>query len=276
MVSASAARIDAAEGRPPRVSLRGWLRFWGRVAALVLVLILLVPLHYATHLLGMYSHWPRTFLFAAARICGARVRTTGTRVKRNVFFIGNHLSWLDILAMGGATGTAFIAKAELKSVPIVGWLANTNRTLYVSREDKMGVANQIAMVRDAMAENRAITVFPEGTTTDGRSLLAFKSSLLAVLEPPPPGIMVQPVVLEYGDVGLDIGWVGTEHGKDNAIRVLSRKGSFPLTIHFLDPFDPTAVGGRKAIAALSRAEIEAKLLTLLDGPLRPFHWHSAP
>jgi lyso-ornithine lipid O-acyltransferase len=276
MVSLSAARIDAAEGRPPRVSLRGWGRFWGRVAALLLVLILLLPLHYATHLLGMYSHWPRTFLFAATRICGARVRVVGTPVKRNVFFIGNHLSWLDILAMGGATGTAFIAKAELEKVTIVGWLADINRTLYVSREDKMGVGQQIARVREAMAENHAITVFPEGTTTDGRSLLPFKSSLLAVLEPPPPGIMVQPVVLDYGDVGPDIGWIGTEHGKDNAIRILSRKGSFPLTIYFLEPFDPLLTGGRKAIAAQSRSQIEAKLLTLLDDPLRPFHWHAAP
>ncbi len=268
----SAARISAAEGYPPKVSAIGWMRFYARVIALVLTLLVLTPLHYATHLLGLYSHWPRTFLFAAARICGARVRITGTRVRHNVFFIGNHLSWLDILAMGGATGTAFIAKAELKGVPLVGWLADCNRTLYVSREDKMGVADQIALVRAAMAENNAITVFPEGTTTDGRSLLPFKSSLLAVLEPPPPGIVVQPVVLDYGDVGPDIGWVGTEHGRDNAIRVLSRKGSFALTIHFLEPFDPSLIGGRKAIAAESRSRIETALTAILAAPLRPFQW----
>ncbi|MFX7942112.1 1-acyl-sn-glycerol-3-phosphate acyltransferase, partial [Acinetobacter baumannii] len=78
--------------------------------------------------------------------------------------------------------------------PVIGWLARQNRTVFVSRADRMGVAEQINQLREALAEAWAITIFPEGTTTDGQSLLPFKPSLLAVLDPPPPGIMVQPVV----------------------------------------------------------------------------------
>jgi 1-acyl-sn-glycerol-3-phosphate acyltransferase len=81
---------------------------------------------------------------------------------------------------------------------VVGWLAGLNRTVYVKRENRLGVAEQINQLRDALAENWAITVFPEGTTTDGKSLLPFKTPMLRVLEPPPPGVMVQPVMLNYG------------------------------------------------------------------------------
>jgi len=95
----------------------------------------------------------------------------GIPLRRDVFYVSNHLSWIDILALGGASGTAFVAKAEIGTAPVVGWLAGLNRTVYVKRENRMGVAEQINELRDALAENWAITVFPEGTTTDGRSLL---------------------------------------------------------------------------------------------------------
>ena len=110
----------------------------------------------------------------AARIAGARVVKVGTPLRRDVFYVSNHLSWIDILALGGASGTAFVAKAEIGAAPVVGWLAGMNRTVYVKRENRLGVADQINQLRDALADNWAITIFPEGTTTDGKSLLPFK------------------------------------------------------------------------------------------------------
>lgn len=270
MGSVSTARADAAAGRPPRIGALGKLRFAARVAMLLLAVLFFVPLHYLWRLLRLPSPWPRLFLGSAARIAGARVRARGTPLRRDVFYVANHLSWIDILAMGGASGTAFVAKAEIGTSPVVGWLAGMNRTVYVSREDRLGVAEQINRLRDALADNWAITVFPEGTTTDGLSLLPFKASLLAVLEPPPPGVLVQPVVLDYGPDGEDIAWVGIESGQHNALRVLARRGSFRLDVHFLDPFDPRDFAGRKAIAAESRRRIEEALVALKGGPLRPF------
>ncbi|NYT40863.1 1-acyl-sn-glycerol-3-phosphate acyltransferase [Sphingomonas sp. R-74633] len=244
----------------------------GRVAMLVLALLFFVPLHYLFRLFRLPSPWPRHFLGTAARICGARVHRVGTHLKRDVFYISNHLSWIDILALGGASGTAFIAKAEIQSTPVVGWLAGLNRTVYVKRENRLGVAEQINELRDALAETWAITVFPEGTTTDGKSLLPFKTPMLRVLEPPPPGVMVQPVMLNYGAAADDISWIGQERGLNNAKRILSRKGSFRLDVHFLEPFHPRDFPGRKVIAAESRRRIEEALVKVLDQPLRPFRF----
>lgn len=235
-----------------------------------------VPMHYTWRLVRLPSPWPRWFLGRAARIAGARVEIVGTPLRRDVFYVSNHLSWVDILASGGASGTAFVAKAEIGTAPVVGWLAGLNRTVYVKRENRLGVAEQINQLRDALAENWAITVFPEGTTTDGKSLLPFKTPMLRVLEPPPPGVMVQPVLLDYGPVGEEIGWIGDEGGINNARRVLARKGAFPLRIHYLDPFDPRDFPGRKAIAAESRRRIEEALVNAIGEPLRPFGWAVAP
>ena len=243
---------------------------------LLIALVVFVPLHYLYRVIHYGSPFPMLFLRLAARICGAKVTRIGTPLRRDVFFISNHLSWMDILALAGASGTAFVAKAELARVPVVGWLAKLNRTVFVEREARMNVAEQINQLREALADNWSITVFPEGTTTDGQSLLPFKTAMLRVLEPPPPGVMVQPVMLDYGARAEDIGWVGMESGIANAVRVLASKGTFPLHAHFLDPFDPRDFPGRKAIAAESRRRIEDALLATLGKPLRPFAYNVEP
>ena len=210
------------------------------------------------------------FLRAATRWAGARVQRRGTALRTNVMFVSNHLSWLDIPLIGGATGCSFVAKAELARAPLVGWLARLNRTVFVDREDRLGVADQINALRVAIEDTWAIAIFPEGTTTDGQSVLPFKTSMLRVLEPPPDGIMVQPVVLDYGALAEWIGWVGVEEGPNNLKRVLARAGTFPVSLHFLAPFDPRDFRGRKAIAKECQRRIEEAVEANLGKPLRPF------
>jgi 1-acyl-sn-glycerol-3-phosphate acyltransferase len=216
------------------------------------------------------------FLRWTAWVAGARVSRIGAPLRRDVFFIANHVSWIDILALAGASGTAFVAKEELGEVPVIGWLCTLNRTVFVKRENRLGVAEQINALREALADNWSVTVFPEGTTTDGRSLLPFKTSMLSVLEPPPSGVLVQPVLLDYGEVGEWIGWVGEESGLNNAKRVLARKRGFPVRIHFLEPFSPHEHRGRKAIGGEARRRIEGALEEVLGHPVRDFRYEVGP
>lgn len=216
-----------------------------------------MPLHLLWHLLRLPSPWPKLFLGSLGRIVGARRRVTGTPLRRDVVFLSNHLSWMDIPIIAGVNGSAFVAKADLREVPLVGWLCTLNRTIFVRREDRLGIAEQINQLREALAETWAITIFPEGTTGDGAELLPFKAALLAVLDPPPPGVLVQPVRIDYGAATRELAWVGDEPGQDHAKRVLRRRGTFIATLHFCDPFDPHDFPGRKAIAAEARARIAA-------------------
>ncbi len=276
MASPSTARADAAAGRPPPITIAGWLRIWIRGGGMVAILLPMLVAHGVWQLFRRGSPWPRLFLAGVARIAGARVTRHGAPARRDVVYISNHVSWLDILAIAGQTGSAFVAKSEIKTVPVVGWLADLNRTIYVSRDDRSGVAGQIDRLRDAIADTWSITIFPEGTTNDGRSLLPFKSSLLKILEPPPAGVVVQPLMLDYGSVGPEISWLGLESGKDNALRLLSRPGTFPLGVHFLEPFRPDDCPGRKAIAAESRNRIAAALERVTGATVVDFighdHW----
>ena len=240
---------------------------------LVAGLLIFVPIHMLLRLVRIGSSMPRLYLGYATWVAGARVRTVGKPLRRDVVFLANHVSWIDIPAIAGRTGSAFVSKAELRDAPVVGWLSTLNRTIFVAREDRMGVTEQIERLREALAEVWAVTIFPESTTTEGRSLLPFKGALLAVLDPPPPGVMVQPVLLDFGETGIDIAWIGEETGLANALRVLTRSGSFPLTIHFLEPFDPAAEGGRKAIAARAKASIEAALSPILGHPVPAYVGH---
>jgi 1-acyl-sn-glycerol-3-phosphate acyltransferase len=269
-------RQAAARGEQTPISLAGWLRIIARSLGLIALLLVFVPLHYLYRVISYGSPFPMLFLRYAARVCGARVQVVGTHLKRDVFFVANHISWVDILALAGASGTAFVAKAELATAPVVGWLASLNRTVFVKREHRMGVAQQINAVKEALVDNWSVTVFPEGTTTDGQSLLPFKTSMLSVLEPPPPGVLVQPVILDYGAVAEWIGWIGEEGGLNNAKRVLSRKGSFPVRLHYLEPFSPEDFKGRKAISIEARRRIEDALIEIRGHPLRPFAHTVAP
>ena len=266
----TAKRLAAARGEKVPLTVAGWVRFTLRAFGILLLLLVFVPLHYLYRIFAYGSPFPMLFLRFTAWIVGARVKIVGTPLRRDVFFISNHISWVDILSMAGASGTAFVAKQELSEVPVIGWLCGLNRTVFVKRENRMGVAEQINALREALQDNRSVTVFPEGTVTDGHSLLPFKSSMISVLEPPPAGVMVQPVVLDYGENAEDIAWIGEESGLHNAMRVMARKGSFPLSLHYLEPFSPVDYRGRKAVAAKAREEIERQLVANLGGPLRDF------
>lgn len=269
-------RAAAARGETTPLSPIGWARFTARTIAMLLVLIALVPLHYFYRIFRYGSPFPQIFLWSAARICGARITTHGVHLKRDVFYISNHVSWLDILALAGASGTAFVAKQELSEVPVIGWLCTLNRTVFVKRENRMGVAGQINDLREALADNWSVTIFPEGTVTDGQSLLPFKTSMMSVLEPPPAEVLVQPVVIDYGEVAEELGWIGDETGINNARRVLGRAGTFRLDIHYLEPFSPEEFRGRKAIGAEARRRIEDKLREVLGKPLRDYRYPSDP
>ena len=243
----------------------GGLRFIGRSLWMLALAAFYVPAHYLWTGLGLDSPWPRHFLRRTARACGMRVVTIGTPRLDNVFYVANHLSWIDVPALGGITGTAFVAQDRIRDWPVFGWLARLNHTVFVSRTEKMQVGEQIAELTEAVARHRKLALFPEGTTTDGRSLLPFKAPLFAVLSPPPPAMLVQPVLLDFDDVGKSLAWIGVETAPANAWRVLSHKGNFTVRVHFLEPFDSSELPHRKAVTQECRRRIATALSASLDG-----------
>lgn len=226
-----------------------------RIGALVGSLFICLIPHLVWRALRLRSPWPPRFLALAARSAGARVRIEGRPHDGDMFLLSNHVSWIDILALGGATGAAFVAHDGIARWPVIGWLAAQNNTLFIARERRGALSGQLEALRVAMLGHQPVALFPEGTTSDGSGLLPFKPSLLAVLLPPPRAVMIQPVHIDYGAATAEIAWYGDEPPGTNARRLFGRRGTLPVTIRFLEPFDPTACVDRKAIAAIAHNRI---------------------
>jgi 1-acyl-sn-glycerol-3-phosphate acyltransferase len=233
---------------------------YARIAALALLFALCAPPHIATKLLFGRSGWPKRFLAAAAWICGARVRIAGEPIAAHTLLICNHVSWLDILVVGGATGCAFVSKAMLGH-PLIHWMADQGHTLYIRRDRRGSAAQQAEAIARKLREPRPLALFPEGTTGPGTQLLPFRSTLFAAVAPPPPGASVRPVAVDYGRAAPDLGWY-EEAGKENVLRTLGRLRGVPVTVRVLDPLPPT--NDRKALAQAARDAI-AKALTSSRG-----------
>ncbi|MCA1653327.1 MAG: lysophospholipid acyltransferase family protein [Sphingomicrobium sp.] len=228
----------------------------GRIAALALLLLVCLGPHLIAKSIGR-SRWPRRFLKAAARTCGARVTTEGEGIAPHSLILANHSSWLDILLLAGATGTRFVSKAEVRDHWLLRWLADQNDTIYIERQDRRAVHGQAAEIAHALADPRPLALFPEGTTGDGRELLPFRPSLLAAVAPAPAGVDVRPVAIDYGAMRTEIGWSDGESGKANALRLLGRRGTFPVVVRLLAPL--ASGEDRKAMARDARGAIEDAL-----------------
>jgi lyso-ornithine lipid O-acyltransferase len=237
---------------PHRVSLVGWLRLTLRLTAMIVLLLACIPAFYFCRLLLPHNPVPSYFLGAVGWLSGLRMTTRGERARRGALLVANHVSWLDIPALAATTGTAFVGHDGLASMPLLKWLCAMNNTVFVARHDRTSVTTQIEQVRAALSETGALTIFPEGTTSDGTGLLPFKSSLLSAFEPLPQGMAVQPVLLDYGREAADIAWIGVEHGLDNFVRLLARRRPITLTVHFLPVLQGPALTNRKTIAATTR------------------------
>ncbi len=227
-----------------------------RIVALALWTIACVIPHVMTLAFGK-SRWPPYFLAVAGRIAGVETRVTGKLASRHALLAANHLSWLDIPVLAAATGCAFISKAELGKQPVLRWLADQNRTLYIDRSDKRALHRQAEAVRKALQGDQPLALFAESTVGFGDRLLPFRPALFIAAIPPPPGSVIQPVALEYGAATRHLGWAEEEHGLANAMRILGRKGHMTATVHLLEPLDPAL--DRKATARAAHDAVAAAL-----------------
>ena len=228
-----------------------------RIAGLAGLFLAYLPPHLISrHLLGR-SRWPRRFLATAARICGVRARVDGPPVEPHTLIVANHTSWLDILILGGSVGAAFVSKAEVKNTALIGWLADQNRTLYIDRAERGDAHGQVRRIARALEHPQPLAVFPEGTTSDGLHLLPFRSTLLDAVAPPPAGVSVRPVAVDYGEHIATVGWHGGESGKSNALRVLGHAGTMDVIVKLLDPLPPS--DDRKALARQANTAIGSAL-----------------
>jgi 1-acyl-sn-glycerol-3-phosphate acyltransferase len=135
--------------------------------------------------------------------------TTGPIPSRGLL-VCNHLSYLDILVLSSITPAVFVAKREIKSWPLFGRLADWAGTLFIDRERRTHVRQMNAAIQSVLDQGLLVVLFPEGTSSNGQTVLPFKSSLLepAAQTTHPLAIGSIQYQLEAGDVGEDVCYWG--------------------------------------------------------------------
>jgi len=241
-------------------------RFAGRIGLGIAVLLLCLIGYALTWPLRHRIGWARFFLQWFGEAMGLDVIITGAPLQSDVLYVANHLSWLDILAFGGAVSMGFVSKNDVARWPMVGMLARIGGTIFIDRESRRATRGQVDQLGAALSRHRPVMLFPEGTTNDGIALFPFRAALFASVAPPPPDIRVQPVAIDYGPLAPVVAWTGDEPLGPNAMRVLGLKGGVPVVLRFLDPLPYS--DDRKALAAEAQARIAEALKPSESSALR--------
>ncbi|MNO54143.1 2-acyl-glycerophospho-ethanolamine acyltransferase [compost metagenome] len=203
------------------------------------------------------QRWTCLFMKRLVAALPFTVRVIGELPQRPMLWLSNHVSWTDIPLLGMLAPMSFLSKAEVRHWPLAGWLAEKAGTLFIRRggSDSQRLREQIS---GQLGDARPLLIFPEGTTTDGRSLRTFHGRLLAGAID--QGMPVQPVAIEYLREG-ERDPIAPFIGDDDLLSHLMRLFAEPrgeVCIHLLPPID-SVDKERAALAFLAQQAIQLAL-----------------
>jgi 1-acyl-sn-glycerol-3-phosphate acyltransferase len=111
--------------------------------------------------------------------------------------VANHVSWLDIFVLNAIYPSRFIAKADVRNWPLIGWLCKRGDTIFIERDLRRHAAPVNQHIGALLKQGDCVGLFPEGTTTDGKQVGHFHSALIQPAIN--AGAMLYPVALRYQD-----------------------------------------------------------------------------
>ncbi len=171
----------------------------------------------------------------------------------------NHTSWADIFVIAAVQPARFVAKAELTNWPLLGRFAAACGTIFVERGRRHAVAHVNQAVVERLRAGQSMGIFPEGTTTDGASLLRFHANLLQpALD---AGAAVVPLAIQYrkdGELSTAAAFIGEMNLAQSLWRILVTP-RLRVRLYWLPLLRPQPEDTRQALAARARAAIAGAL-----------------
>lgn len=241
----------------------------------------MVPLYaaYALGLIGLYIPARRLGLRGLSdwfylRFHRGMLATLGIRVnikgmpalERPLLIASNHSSWIDIFVLSSLMPLSFIAKSEVASWPVAGFLARLQRSVFIDRARRGAVGSKTGEIADRLNAGDVMVLFAEGTTSDGNGVLPFRSALFGAAQAALEGAstaMVQPVAIVYTDLqAIPLGhegrpllsWIGNEDLVPHLKRILAA-GDFDVSVVFGQPIAFSGEADRKKVAAAAEAAV---------------------
>ncbi|MGZ5028498.1 MAG: lysophospholipid acyltransferase family protein [Methylobacter sp.] len=198
------------------------------------------------------TRWLQKF----SAILNLNIVKDGELAERRAILVSNHISWLDIIVIGQFLPAYFVAKSDISSWPVVGYLARQGGTIFIRRGDKQQVRTTAEKMTWLLKQNSKIVAFPEGTTTKGNEVLHFHSSLFQ------PALLtksaIQPVALQYqGAAREQAPFVGDDGFVPHLLRMLALD-NIEVKLSFL-PVINSSGKNRHAVSLESRDMIWKKI-----------------
>ncbi len=264
---------DNAYPEPVPISAAGWIRIALRAPLVFLVLfgglLLLLTLRLVERPFFGQGRpvTPYIVQFACRTvilILGIRFTAHGTPMRGQGAVVSNHGSWLDILVLNTKKRIYFVSKEEVADWPGIGLLARATGTMFVRRE-RQAARNQVQQFHERLALGHKLLFFPEGTSSDSRRVLPFKTTLFAPFLNPElvREMQIQPVSVNYiapqGQDARFYGWWGEMELAPHLLQVLAAHPQGAIEVTYHKPVQAADFADRKKLAAYCETQVRAGL-----------------
>jgi 1-acyl-sn-glycerol-3-phosphate acyltransferase len=246
----------------------GRARRWWRLTAVVFVVLLSLLLLVVLPVVGSRGReWVARSVFRSVLLAmGVRLEVSGRDALgargRGVLVVNNHTSWLDIVAVNAVRPMRAMAKKDIASWPVLGWLVSAAGSVYVRREGLRDLPGTVAELADVLRGGSMVNVTPEGTTWCGLTHGRFRPAMFqAAID---GGVPVLPVALRFrmkadGAQTTAPAFIGEETIIDSVRRVAALRG-LVLEVHVLEELAPGRAADRHELAAMAEAAVDTVLL----------------
>ncbi len=200
------------------------------------------------------ARWSRQLL----QMLGIELQAGGPLPRPGQLLVSNHISWVDVFVINAISPLGFVCKDEIRSWPVLGWLVARNDTVFIRRSSRSSAGEVRRQLVGSLACGRSVMVFPEGTTTDGRSMLPFRAALFqAAID---AGRPVKPVRLSYLDHTGELSDATTFIGDTTFWQSVCRIARAPRTLARVDllPAVPTGGQTRRDLALTAHTRISGR------------------
>ena len=153
------------------------------------------------------------------RLTGIRVTVEGELPDHASVLVANHRTYIDAVMVPSPHPLVFVAKAEVKRWPIIGWGGNAIRTIWVKRSSAESRKATRVEVRKRIEDDLSIIIFPEGTTHRGPDLLEYKMGMFKMCAD--GGFPICPIAMEYRH--QDVSWVSDSNFIPHAFKVFGHR-----------------------------------------------------